>query len=60
MALIDTSGQVADITVVAGSGYDEFETSAVSAVRQARFRPYRAEGVTQEVYALIRYRFRIY
>lgn len=60
MALIDTTGQVADITVVAGSGYDEFEASAMSAVRQARFRPYRAAGITQEVYALIRYRFRIY
>jgi TonB family protein len=60
MALIDTSGQVADLSVVAGSGYDEFEESAMSAVRQARFRPYRTAGVTQEVYALIRYRFRIY
>ena len=60
MALIDTLGQVADITVVAGSGYDEFEASAMTAVRQARFRPYRTEGVPQEVYALIRYRFRIY
>lgn len=60
MALIDTTGFVTDITVVGASGYPEFEESAMSAVRQARFRPYRQDGATQEVYALIRYRFRIY
>jgi len=60
MALIDTTGQVADIAVVAGSGYAEFEESAMLAVRQARFRPYRISGLTQEVYAVIRYRFTIY
>ena len=60
MALIDTTGRVADITVVSESGYDAFEESAMEAVRQARFRPYRSDGLTREVYALIRYRFRIY
>lgn len=60
MALIDTTGNVADISVVLASGHDEFETSAIEAVRRAKFRPYRTEGTAQEVYALIRYRFRIY
>ncbi len=60
MALIDTTGRVADLTVVGGSGFAEFEASASEAVRNARFRPYRTGGAAQEVYALIRYRFRIY
>ena len=60
MALIDTTGRVAEITVVSESGYGAFEESAMDAVRHARFRPYRSDGLTQEVYALIRYRFRIY
>jgi len=60
MALVDTAGFVADITVVGGTGQPEFEESAVDAVKHAKFRPYRQDGATQEVYALIRYRFRIY
>ena len=60
MALIDTTGHVADVSVVSPSGHEQFEESALLALRQAKFRPYRSEGATQEVYALIRYRFRIY
>jgi len=60
MALIDTTGRVADVSVVRPSGHEGFENSAMAAVRQAKFRPYRQAGATQEVYALIRYRFRIY
>lgn len=60
MALIDTTGTVADVSVVSPSGHEQFEESAMLAVKQSKFRPYRAEGATQEVYALIRYRFRIY
>ncbi len=60
MALIDTTGRVADVSVVSPSGHQGFEKSAVAAVKQAKFRPYRQAGATQEVYALIRYRFRIY
>jgi TonB family protein len=60
MALIDTTGFVADVSVVSASGYHEFEESAMEAVRRAKFRPYRVEGLSQEVYAVIRYRFRIY
>ena len=60
MALIDTTGTVADVSVVSPSGHEQFEQSAMLAVKQSKFRPYRAEGATQEVYALIRYRFRIY
>lgn len=60
MALIDTTGNVADVSVVSPSGHEQFEESALLAVKHSKFRPYRSEGATQEVYALIRYRFRIY
>ena len=60
MALIDTTGNVADVSVVSPSGHEQFEASAMLAVKHSKFRPYRSEGATQEVYALIRYRFRIY
>jgi len=60
MALIDTTGRVADVSIVSGSGHEQFEESAMLAVRQSKFRPYRSEGAPQEVYALIRYRFRLY
>lgn len=60
MALIDTTGNVADVSVVSPSGHEQFEESALLAVKHSKFRPYRTEGTTQEVYALIRYRFRIY
>jgi len=60
MALVDTTGHVSEVTVVGGTGEREFETAAVDAVWQARFRPYRVDGTALQVYALIRYRFRIY
>jgi TonB family protein len=60
MALVDTTGHISEVTVVGGTGEHAFESAAVDAVWQARFRPYRIEGVAREVYALIRYRFRIY
>jgi len=59
MALVDTSGQVADISIVGDSGFSEFEESAMEVVRLARFRPYEPAGRPIEVYALIRYRFTI-
>jgi TonB family protein len=60
MALVDTTGRVAEVTVVQSSGELAFEQSAAEAVRMARFRPYRIEGQKSEVYAVIRYRFRLY
>jgi len=60
MALVDTTGRITELTVVGGSGEQGFERAAMDAVWQAKFRPYRIEGEVREVYALIRYRFRIY
>jgi TonB family protein len=60
MALIDSTGRVAEVSVVESTGELAFEQSAAEAVRQARFRPFRIDGAPREVYAVIRYRFRIY
>ena len=60
MALVDTTGSIEEVTVVGGTGEVAFERAAMDAVWQAKFRPYRISGEAREVYALIRYRFRIY
>ena len=59
-ALIDTTGRVADVQLLASTGVAPFEQSAAEAVWQYRFRPYRPAGVTREVYAIFRFSFRIY
>jgi TonB family protein len=59
-ALIDTAGRVVDVQLLASTGIEPFERSAAEAVWQYRFRPYRANGFTREVYAVFRFSFRIY
>ncbi len=59
-ALIDTTGRVVDVQLLASSGVVPFERSSAEAVWQYRFRPYRPEGVSREVYAVFRFVFRIY
>jgi len=62
-ALIDTTGRVVDVQLLASTGVTPFERSSAEAVWQFRFRPYRpegAEGLTREVYAIFRFAFRIY
>jgi TonB family protein len=59
-ALIDTTGRVVDVQLLASTGVPPFERSSAEAVWQYRFRPYRPEGVTREVYAIFRFSFRIY
>jgi TonB family protein len=59
-ALIDTTGRVVDVQLLASTGVATFELSAADAVWQYRFRPYRPGGVTREVYAIFRFAFRIY
>ena len=59
-ALIDTTGRVVDVQLLASTGVAPFERSSAEAVWQYRFRPYRPEGVTREVYAVFRFAFRIY
>jgi TonB family protein len=59
-ALIDTTGRVVDVQLLASTGVTPFERSSAEAVWQYRFRPYRPEGLTREVYAIFRFSFRIY
>lgn len=59
-ALIDTTGRVVDVQLLASTGVAPFERSAAEAVWQYRFHPYRPGGVTREVYAVFRFSFRIY
>lgn len=59
-ALIDTAGRVVDVQLLASTGIEPFERSAAEAVWQYRFRPYRPNGFTREVYAVFRFSFRIY
>ena len=59
-ALVDTTGRVVDVQLLASTGVGPFERSSAEAVWQYRFRPYRPEGITREVYAVFRFAFRIY
>jgi len=59
-ALIDTTGRVVDVQLLASSGVRPFERSAAEAVWQYRFRPYHTDGKAREVYAIFRFAFRIY
>jgi TonB family protein len=59
-ALIDTVGKVVEVQVLASTGETLFERAAEEAVWQCRFRPYRQDGGTSEVYAVFRFAFRIY
>jgi TonB family protein len=56
-ALIDTTGRVIDVQLLASTGVRAFEHSSAEAVWQYRFRPYRPGGVPSEVYAIFRFKF---
>jgi len=58
-ALVDTTGRVVDVQLLASTGVDAFERSAAEAVWLYRFRPYRPGGVASEVYAIFRFSFRL-
>ena len=58
--LIDTTGRVVDVQLLASTGVASFERSAAEAVWQYKFRPYRQGGVTIEVYVDVPFVFRIY
>ena len=60
VALVDTTGRVASVDIMASTGERELEKAATEAVWQCRFRPYRVKGDVREVYAVFRFAFRIY
>jgi TonB family protein len=61
MALVDTSGRVIEVQVVANDALAgrEFGAAASDAVWRCEFRPYRVEGKVREVYAMFRFNFTI-
>ncbi|HKQ57202.1 MAG TPA: energy transducer TonB [Candidatus Eisenbacteria bacterium] len=59
-ALVDTTGRVVDVQLLASTGVASFERSVSEAVWQYRFRPYRVADTPREVYAILRFAFRIY
>jgi TonB family protein len=60
LALVDTSGAVADVSLVSPSGYEPLDRAAITAVWQCRFRPYHEDGAAKEVYVVIPFNFTIY
>lgn len=60
VALVDTTGSVAQVDVIGSTGERQLEKAATEAVWQCRFRPYRVNGEVQQVYAMFRFAFRIY
>ncbi len=60
VALVDTTGHVQSVDVMASSGERQLERAATEAVWQCLFRPYQVQGHTREVYAVFRFAFRIY
>lgn len=60
VALVDTTGAVAQVDVIGTTGERQLEKAATEAVWQCRFRPYKVNGETREVYAMFRFSFRIY
>jgi len=60
LALVDTTGAVAEVEVVDGAADALLARAAVEAVWQCRFRPYRSEGRVREVYVVIPFHFTLY
>jgi TonB family protein len=61
MALVDTTGHVAEVQVLASDALArrEFGPAASDAVWRCVFRPYRVAGKVREVYAMFRFNFTI-
>jgi protein TonB len=57
--LVDTRGNVAEVTVVTGSGFVPLDESAVDAARRWRFEPAREGGHPTAMVHEVRFRFRL-
>lgn len=60
VALVDTTGAVAEVHIMGGTGHAALERAATSAVLQCRYRPYKVNDVTQRVWAFFRVSFSLY
>jgi len=58
-ALINVNGLVDDVSVKKTSGSALLDHAAMQAVKKARFKPYRENGVAQAVYTLIPIEFNL-
>lgn len=52
-ALINVNGMVDEVTVHRKSGNAQLDRAALQAVKKAKFKPYREDGVAQAVYTLV-------
>ncbi len=60
VALVDTTGTVVDVDMMATSGVPALEQAATAAVWQCRFRPYRQGGHPREVFVVFPFNFHLY
>jgi TonB family protein len=60
LALVDTTGLIAQATILGGTGNPLLERAATDAVLQCRYHPYRRDGRAERVYAPFRIRFSLY
>lgn len=57
--LIDERGQPAELRVQSSSGHRRLDDAAMTAMREARFRPYTENGVALRVWALVPINFEL-
>jgi len=60
VALVDTTGAVAEVHIIGGSHDPMLEHAATSAVLQCRYRPYRVKDSVERVWAYYRISFSLY
>ena len=60
VALVDTSGAVAQIQIVGGTRDPLLERAAAMAILECRYRPYRVDDQAQQVWAAFRIAFSLY
>lgn len=60
VALVDTTGSVAEVHIVGGTGEPSLEKAATDAVLLCRYRPYVVKDVAQRVWAYFRVSFSLY
>lgn len=60
VALVDTTGSVQQIQIVGGTGDPLLERAAATAILECRYRPYRIEERSRQVWAAFRIAFSLY
>ena len=60
LALVDTTGLVAEVHIIGGTHEPSLENAATAAILQCRYRPYRVNDVASRVWAPFRVAFTLY